>query len=182
MCAITAPSTASCLTCKRTANNCKLWKWLLEWLDSLIMKRCFIYETTPPPWEWQCKKVFQFCLEYSPELLNEQYEFLRGSSTYQPEGSFSLLAVCKALSSPSVRSMEEKEINFPSEKHEMVLDQMLLLCVPRSTNLGLTENSPFPESAPQEVQVLWVWSALSPHPDAGFLLPVSCTNLGVLFI
>ncbi|XP_009281954.1 PREDICTED: signal recognition particle 14 kDa protein [Aptenodytes forsteri] len=50
--------------------------------------------------------------------------------------------------------MEEKEINFPSEKHEVALDQMLLLCVPRSTNLGLTENSPFPESAPQEIQVL----------------------------
>ncbi|XP_009319276.1 PREDICTED: signal recognition particle 14 kDa protein [Pygoscelis adeliae] len=50
--------------------------------------------------------------------------------------------------------MEEKEINFPSEKHEVALDQMLLLRVPRSTNLGLTENSPFPESAPQEIRVL----------------------------
>lgn len=49
--------------------------------------------------------------------------------------------------------MEEKEINFPSEEHEKAQDQLLLLCVPRSANLGLTENSPFPESAPQELQV-----------------------------
>lgn len=43
---------------------------------------------------------------------------------------------CKAFSSPSVTSTEEKESHFPREKQEKAPDQMLLLRAPRPTGPG----------------------------------------------
>lgn len=45
VCAMTAPSTASCLACRRAANDCKLKRTF--GMARLIMKECFIRETTP---------------------------------------------------------------------------------------------------------------------------------------
>lgn len=74
--------------------------------------------------------------------------------------------------------MEEKQIYFPSDKHEKALGHVLLRCAPAPTVTGLTENSPVTDSIPQELQVPRLRSALSALPGAGFLSAVFVQTQG----